>query len=229
MCLMPDTCRGGRATRRHRLRLRALGDLPAVTAAANAGSGVHHAQAPLRGGYACLPRAGMWVVIASRTVAAFHPRYLPTQCILVHTRSSLFNPAHVDVHCCFPRPSLVIYIARPRASRPWILLAPSAKWERRPLFGGEERDGLDSTTDSSHCACPNTALHHRGTTADRWLRCHHNASCAAALHLDAECRCVAMHGDATLLAMPALDWSRPILLKPHDELERWPVEEWIPL
>ncbi len=54
-------------------------------------------------------------------------------------------------------------------------------------------------------------------------------SCAAALHLDAECRCVAMHGDATLLAMPALDWSRPILLKPHDELERWPVEEWIPL
>ncbi len=33
----------------------------------------------------------------------------------------------------------------------------------------------------------------------------------------------------TPAARQALDWSRPILLKPHDELERWPVEEWIPL
>ncbi len=54
-------------------------------------------------------------------------------------------------------------------------------------------------------------------------------SSVAALHLDAERRFAAMLLDSTLLALPALDRSPPILVKPHDELERWPVEEQIPL
>jgi DNA-binding response OmpR family regulator len=54
-------------------------------------------------------------------------------------------------------------------------------------------------------------------------------SSAAALHLDAEGRCAAMHVDSTLLALPALDRLPPALVKPHDGLERWPFEEYIPL
>jgi DNA-binding response OmpR family regulator len=54
-------------------------------------------------------------------------------------------------------------------------------------------------------------------------------SSAAALHLDAEGRYAAMLVDSTLLAMPALDRSSPDVLKPDDELERWPAEEWIPV
>jgi len=54
-------------------------------------------------------------------------------------------------------------------------------------------------------------------------------SSAAALQLDAEGRCVAMHADSTLLAMPALDRLSPILGEPHDDLKRWQLEEWIPL
>jgi CheY-like chemotaxis protein len=51
----------------------------------------------------------------------------------------------------------------------------------------------------------------------------------AALDLDAEGRFAALLVDSTLLALPALNRSPPSLVKPHDELERWPVEEHIPL
>jgi CheY-like chemotaxis protein len=54
-------------------------------------------------------------------------------------------------------------------------------------------------------------------------------SSAAALHLDAEGRCAALLVGSTLLALPAPDRWSPDLLKPDDELERWPLEEWIPL
>jgi CheY-like chemotaxis protein len=54
-------------------------------------------------------------------------------------------------------------------------------------------------------------------------------SSAAAVRRDAEGRCAALLVDAALLAMPALDRLPPILVKPDDELERWPVDEWIPL
>jgi DNA-binding response OmpR family regulator len=53
-------------------------------------------------------------------------------------------------------------------------------------------------------------------------------SSVATLYLDAKDRYAAMLVDSTLLAMPALDRLSPILGKPHDELERWPVEEGIP-
>jgi hypothetical protein len=49
------------------------------------------------------------------------------------------------------------------------------------------------------------------------------------MHLDTEDWFAALLVDSTLLALPALDRSPPILVKPHDELERWPVEESIPL
>ena len=53
-------------------------------------------------------------------------------------------------------------------------------------------------------------------------------SSAAALHLDAEDRFAAILVDATLLAMPVLDWPPPVRLNPHQDLERWSMEECIP-
>jgi CheY-like chemotaxis protein len=54
-------------------------------------------------------------------------------------------------------------------------------------------------------------------------------SSVAALHFDPDGRCAAMHVDSTLLVLPALDRSSPVLVKPHDQLERWPMKEQIPL
>jgi CheY-like chemotaxis protein len=54
-------------------------------------------------------------------------------------------------------------------------------------------------------------------------------SSAAAVRRDAEGRCAALLVDAAHLTKPALDRLPPIFVKPDDELERWPVEEWIPL
>jgi DNA-binding response OmpR family regulator len=54
-------------------------------------------------------------------------------------------------------------------------------------------------------------------------------SSVAALHLDPDDRCAAMHVDSTLLVLPALDRSSPVLVKPHDQLERCPRKEQIPL
>ncbi len=54
-------------------------------------------------------------------------------------------------------------------------------------------------------------------------------SSVAALRLDAEGQFAATLLDSTLLALPALDRPPLVRLNPHGEVERWPMEECLPV